>query len=182
MDYKNILAEYDSRLTAAYKEACATREELENRPVTDLPHIWAEATAEAFDKALRWLDEATANAAPIEFASREHRTFFHKMLITVGKKDCCYAALFYTLGILDDTRLHINDLYDFKNGGIKTTGLSKAWQTSGSYNACLLAFNLYNGYTARTAEYSTPSELFEGCDSSLSRYMLEAIKIRHSIH
>lgn len=179
MDYKKTLSEYKARLRTATKEASVAKEGCANCPTTP-EYIRADAAVEAYDNALLWLDDAVAHTDRMEFASREHRIFWIKMIKMTGKDDIEYSVLFYVLGILEDTRTHINDLYDVKRG-IKPSGLRKAWQTSGTYQACLLAFNLFNGFTD-DAECCTPYELFDGCDASLSRYMLEAIKIRHYIY
>ena len=61
------------------------------------------------------------------------------------KYDTYHIALFYTLGINPDTR-NIHEIYDFKANRINLNALRKGWQTSGSYQVCLLAFNLFNGY------------------------------------
>lgn len=181
MDYTKTLAEYKARLQAACKEAEATKEDCAVSNATALDYIRADAATEAYGNALMWLDAATGKADSIKFASKEHHDFWKAMQEKTGRDDCFYSALFYTLGILRDTREHINDLYDVEHG-IKPSGLKAAWQTTGSYQACLLAFNLFNGYTSRSAKYSTPYEVFEGCSLTLSRCMLEAIRIRHYIH
>lgn len=179
MDYTRTLAEYKTRLQAARKEAEATKEDFAAKATTP-DYINADAATEAYSNALMWLDDAVGKAGSIMFASKEHHDFWKAMQEKTGKNDCFYSALFYTLGILRDTRTHINDLYDVENG-IKPSGLKEAWQTSGSYQACLLAFNLFNGYTPKKAKYSTPYEVFEHCGLIQSQCMLEAIRIRHYI-
>lgn len=47
------------------------------------------------------------------------------------------------LGIDRDTREHINRIYDFKSGCVKTECLHEGWQTSGSVRIVRMAFNLY---------------------------------------
>lgn len=116
----------------------------------------------------------------IMFKNDQHRQFYEEQIEkTNSYTDRYRKAFFYALGLLEDTRRNINQLYDFEERGIDVTGLRKPWQTSGSIKVCRLAFNLYNGYTGsgKAAPLFTPYELF---DSGLINYMLEAVKIRYS--
>jgi hypothetical protein len=99
------------------------------------------------------------------------------MLNECQNADGCHRALFYTLGLLMDTRAHIHDVFDFSNGGIKPEGLSAPRQTGSSVRTCRLVFNLWNGWNQDGAErYSTPHELF---DCRLAPYFFEAIRPRY---
>lgn len=113
----------------------------------------------------------------IRFNGREHLDFYTGMVLrTNAERDPYRKALFYTLGVNQDTRQHINDLYDFDDCGIKTEGLEKGWQTSGSLRVSCLAFNLYNGFTDDSWPVrTTPYYLFDSPDRP---YLLEAVKIR----
>lgn len=113
----------------------------------------------------------------IQFRDSEHKEFFYRMLDECGNNDGYHRALFYTLGISKDNRIHIHDVFDFSNGGIKPEGLSAPWQTGSSVRACRLAFNLWNGWSQAGAErHSTPHELF---DCGFALYFLEAIRLRY---
>ncbi len=112
----------------------------------------------------------------MKFINKYHEVFYKDCLRLTRKNDSYRRALFYTLGIHEDTRKHINELYDFENECIILEALEKGWVTAGTYRACLLAFNLYNGYTDYEPAESTPYNLF--CDSNAS-YYFEAIKIRY---
>lgn len=110
------------------------------------------------------------------FESKEHHQFYLKCMEQSTKNDTYHRALFYTLGINPDTRRNIYEIYDFKTNLIHLNVLRKGWQTSGSYQVCLLAFNLFNGYTPKTqSSRSTPYELF---DSMEAPYFMQAIKIK----
>ena len=110
------------------------------------------------------------------FESKEHREFYIECLEQSTKYDTYHIALFYTLGINPDTRRNIHEIYDFKANRINLNALRKGWQTSGSYQVCLLAFNLFNGYTPKTqASRSTPYELFNSMEAP---YFMQAIKIK----
>ena len=76
------------------------------------------------------------------FESKEHHQFYLKCMEQSTKNDTYHRALFYTLGINPDTRRNIHEIYDFKTNLIHLNVLRKGWQTSGSYQVCLLAFNL----------------------------------------
>lgn len=113
----------------------------------------------------------------IRFNGREHLDFYTEMVFrTNAERDPYRKSLFYTLGVNQDTRQHINDLYDFDDCGILIEGLEKGWQTSGSLRVSYLAFNLYNGFTDDNWPVrTTPYHLFDGSDRP---YLLEAVKVR----
>lgn len=110
------------------------------------------------------------------FYNNEHKKFYHVIISKCLVKDIYHQLLFYTLGIDNDCRNHINDLYDFEYQHIKLDRLEHPWQTSASMKSTLLAFNLYNGYTDETHRMSsTAYELF-ACE--YSSFFMEAIKLR----
>jgi len=113
----------------------------------------------------------------IQFASKEHKTFYTDMLATTCNDDAFHKALFYTMGISVDTRRNIRSLFDFKGDCIKPEGLSAPWQTGSTKRLCRLAFNLWNGWTEEGKEqYSAPYYLF---DCSFAPYFFEAIRLRY---
>ena len=87
-------------------------------------------------------------------------------------------ALFYALGLTNETRKNIVNLYDFNEGVIILEGLQRPWQTGTSGRVTRLAFNLFNDYNGEGDESVnfTPSNIF--CDS-LMPYLFEAIKLRY---
>lgn len=113
-----------------------------------------------------------------------HEKFYNENIAKTKAHDDPYRqALFYTLGLLDETRRHIKSLYDFKERGIDFDGLFGGWQTSTSKKVTRMAFNLYNGFAGHTgeeeidkAENYSPYELF---DNSLMVYFFEAVKLRY---
>ena len=112
----------------------------------------------------------------INFKDAGHKEFFLSMKELCREWDSYHMALFYALGICEDCRTHIKDIFDFskKNYGIKPdTVFNKAWQTSGSLECIRLGYNLFNGYED---DYTSPYMLFS---SSYACYMLEAIKLRY---
>jgi hypothetical protein len=114
---------------------------------------------------------------PGRYYDAEHEGFYYQMLNERKNSDSYHRALFYTLGISQETRKHIRDLFDFSHGGIKPEGLAASWQTSSSIRVSRLAFNLWNGWTEEGAErYSAPNELF-AC--GYAPYFFEAIYLRY---
>jgi hypothetical protein len=62
-----------------------------------------------------------------------HREFYEGCIQRTNSVDDPYRkALFYTLGLTDETRRNINHLYDFEERGIDFTGLFEPWQTGTS--------------------------------------------------
>lgn len=113
----------------------------------------------------------------IRFSSEEHKAFYLQMLSQSSDDDSYHRAFFYAMGICGETRRNINTLFDFKEDGINTAELSAAWQTGGTRRLCLLAFNLWNGWTEEGNEQcSTPYGLF---DCSFAPYFFEAIRLRY---
>ncbi|MGN0107718.1 MAG: DUF6075 family protein [Hominilimicola sp.] len=132
--------------------------------------------------------ETVKKIAPgIKFKNAEHMLFFGENVInTKSERDIYRKALFYTLGILPETRIHINSLYDFESDFPKLDGFNEAWQTSSTIKMCRLALNLYNGFHYKGSSWDnieadnngnfTPYKLFATSDAF---YMLEAVKIRY---
>jgi hypothetical protein len=118
------------------------------------------------------------------FKDAEHQTFFEENVVKTNSiKDPYRQALFYTLGLVDETRKYINHLYDFKERGPRYDGLNEPWQTGTSKRVTRLAFNLYNNFHGddedvpgeRSGLY-TPEDIF-AC--GLMVYFFEAVKLRH---
>ena len=76
----------------------------------------------------------------IRFSSKEHEKFFYQMLAKCGKHDSYYSSFFYCVGISEDTRNHVDRMFDFKERLIKPEALHEGWQTGGS--ARLTGFQL----------------------------------------
>ncbi len=128
----------------------------------------------------------------IIFNGEKHKGFFESCVERADAQNDPYRrALFYALGICEETRKHINAFYDFDEKCINFDALSAPWQTSGTRRICRLAFNLFNGFhysplprgsnTWETLEPDTdgdftPYELFAAPEAG---YMLEAVKIRY---
>ncbi|MED9811616.1 MAG: DUF6075 family protein [Longibaculum muris] len=113
----------------------------------------------------------------MKYINQEHQKFYQQTIKSVGIKDTYHQALFYTLGIDKDCRSHIHDLYDFQNYRIKLSGINQPWQTTGSMQCTLLAYNLYNGYVyKKDYQESTPYDLFS---SEYGFYFIELVKLRY---
>ena len=113
----------------------------------------------------------------IRFSSKEHEKFFYQMLAKCGKHDSYYSSFFYCVGISEDTRNHVDRMFDFKERLIKPEALHEGWQTGGSARLTRLAFNLWNGYVEKGEEsLSTPYEMF---DCGYAPYFYEAIRIKY---
>lgn len=110
------------------------------------------------------------------FISGQHRAFYEKSMARV-REDSYHKALFYLLGVSDDTRKRITCLFDFEEDCIRPEALHEGWQTSGTHRLCLMAFNLWNGYTEPGHEQdAAPYDLF-AC--GFAPYMLEGIRLRY---
>lgn len=124
----------------------------------------------------------------IIFNGKAHEKFFWTYLQKCRYQDVYHLALVYCLGIDRDTRAHIDRIYDFKQGTVKTECLYEGWQTSGSLKIVRIAFNLYcNGTPSVYDSEDTEEQLSEARRYSVedlfccgyARYFWEAIKIRY---
>ena len=52
----------------------------------------------------------------ITFKSKQHENFYQEYLSKDRYQDVYYKALVYCLGISEDTRNHVDNIYDFKTG------------------------------------------------------------------
>lgn len=120
----------------------------------------------------------------MKFINEIHRRFYEDCINrTNSHSDPYRKALFYTLGLTDETRRYINSLYDFEERGVSFEGLFQPWQTGTSLKVTRMAFNLYNGFAGDTGENKTdepeqytPDNLF--C-TGLAVYFFEAVKLRY---
>ncbi|MBQ2800979.1 MAG: hypothetical protein IJE43_05665 [Alphaproteobacteria bacterium] len=124
----------------------------------------------------------------IIFISDTHEKFYYEKLKEVRYQDVYHKALVYCLGINDDTRRNVNNIYDFKTGCVKTECLHEGWQTSGSVRVVRMAFNLYCDGTPSVNDYEDIEEqLSESRQYSVDElfcccyapYFWQAIQIRY---
>lgn len=110
------------------------------------------------------------------FIDDEHADFFGKMQSASKMSDTYHRALFYTLGLSEETRSHIHRIYNLKEREICPECLTEGWQTHTTLRICLLAFNLFNGYIdPENPKASTPESLF---DCAFAPYFVNAVAIR----
>ena len=112
----------------------------------------------------------------IRFSSDAHRDFYEDMLGKCRKQDSYHQAFFYVMGLTNDTRVHVNEVFDFQEDCIIPEGLTAGWQTGGSIRVCRMALNLWNGYTEAPGDEFTPEALF-CCE--FASYFVEALKLRY---
>lgn len=120
----------------------------------------------------------------MRYIETEHQAFYERMVEKTGSCNDPYRkALFYTLGLTDETRRHIEEIYDFQERGIDFDCLHKPWQTGGTLKVTRLAFNLYNGFSGTLGEEEidapelyTPYNLL---DTGYRGYFFEAVILRY---
>jgi len=117
------------------------------------------------------------------FKDKQHEEFYTQNIEKTNSfKDPYRKALFYTLGLTEETRKYVDRLYNFKERCIEFDGLKDGWQTGTSVRVTRLAFNLFNGFNGGCGDVKpiddcdryTPYNLFDCC---LMVYMLEAVKL-----
>ncbi len=120
--------------------------------------------------------DSIAPQSKIVFASVEHKQFYNEKLNKSRSEDPFHRALFYTLGILEDTRNHFDEIYDMQADEIKPASIHKGWVTGTDGRAMRLAFNLFTCNIPEESEeelYSV-SEIFS---YNLQKYFLQAIAL-----
>ena len=124
----------------------------------------------------------------ITFKSEAHKIFYLKYLPECRYQDVYHKALVYCLGIDADTRNHVNSIYDFKTGCVKTKCLNEGWQNSGSIKIVRMAFNLYCNGTPSVHDFGNAEERLQECGCytveelfccGYAKYFWEAVKIRY---
>ncbi len=124
----------------------------------------------------------------IMFINEAHEKFYHEKLKEVRCEDVYHKALVYCLGICEDTRKNVYQIYDFKTGFVKPKCLNEGWQTSGSMKVVRMAFNLYcNGMPSVSNYRKKDEQLTEaGCYSvedlfccGYALYFWQAVQIRY---
>ena len=122
----------------------------------------------------------------ITFKSEAHKIFYLKYLPECRYQDVYHKALVYCLGIDADTRNHVNSIYDFKTGCVKTKCLNEGWQNSGSIKIVRMAFNLYCNGTPSVHDFGNAEERLQECGCytveelfccGYAKYFWEAVKI-----
>ena len=107
----------------------------------------------------------------ITFKNEAHKKFYMEYLQKCRYQDVYHKALVYCLGIDEDTRNHVNSIYDFKTGCVITECLHEGWQTSGSVRVVRMAFNLYCNGTPSVFDYDDAEEQVDEC----RRYTVEEL-------
>lgn len=150
------------------------------------------------EKALkrRGMEEKDMNHAVLEteetkgivFISNAHKKFYCEKLKEVREQDEYHKALVYCLGISNDTRIHINKIYDFKTGCVKAECLHEGWQTSGSAKVVRMAFNLYCNSMPSVSDDDSVEEQMQECkrytaeelfSCAYAPYFWQAVQIRY---
>lgn len=132
----------------------------------------------ALDDLLKHGDIEGNAKSDIKFKSSEHELFYNEMLAKCRDNDCYHRALMYTLGINEDTRRHINEIYNFGTRCIKLNSLKAYWVTSSDLRAMRLAFNLFTDNVPENThkERYAVGEIFNHRDGE---YFFQAIKLRY---
>jgi hypothetical protein len=124
----------------------------------------------------------------IIFRNAEHEAFYQEYLAKCRYQDEYHKALVYCLGLERDTRKHVDRIYDFKTGLVKTECLKEGWQTSGTLKVVRMAFNLYCNGTPSVCDYRKKDDQLRECRyytveelfcCGLAKWFFEAVKVRY---
>lgn len=127
-------------------------------------------------------------AQNIIFISDAHEKFYYEKLKEARYQDVYHKALYYCLGISNDTRRNICSIYDFKTGYVKPECLHNGWQTSGSVKVVRMAFNLYCNGTPSVCEDKDTEKQVDECRQytveelfccAYAPYFWQAVQIRY---
>ncbi len=125
----------------------------------------------------------------MKFIDNEHKMFYEKKLEELqqlGRTDCYYRAITYTLAMCQTTRTHFKDIFNIEKGEINMDALQRPYQTSTSLKVTRAGFSLWNSSCVYDSEadatndkisrYYNISDIF--C-SSYAPYIYQAIRIRY---
>lgn len=117
----------------------------------------------------------------LRFKDSEHKEGYYDLISRAKVQDWDKErlSLFYILALFQETRTHINDLYNFKENCIRLEGLDNGWQTGGTRKATKLAFNLFNNWHGEEGDNYGPLEIFS-LSTEYRNYMLLAVQLRFS--
>lgn len=119
----------------------------------------------------------------MQFYDDEHKKYYDAFI----ERDCTKPfdserkSLFYVLALNEETRTHIDSIYNFIEHWINFECLDDGWQTSGSSAITKYGFNMYNGFNGEWNDNKyrmTPLDLFCHADSDVIDYLFYAMKIR----
>lgn len=124
----------------------------------------------------------------IRFRNNEHEYFFYWMLRECDCYDVYHQALAYCLGLEEDVRKHVLEIYDFSNQCVNADCLHDGWITSGSEKIIRLGFNLFCNGTPSVNDIKNGKEKLEECRlynvehlfcCSYAFYFWQAIQLRY---
>ncbi len=124
----------------------------------------------------------------IMFANEHHRDFYYEFLPQCRHQDAYTSALIYCLGIDEDTRNHVKDIYDIQTGYVNPKCLRQGWITSGSARIIRMGFNLYCNGTPTEDNHRTLKDKMDEirCYTvedlfccGYAPYFMEAIRLRY---
>lgn len=128
------------------------------------------------------------NTRTITFSSKAHKNFYLEYLPKCRYQDVYHEALVYCLGISENTRNHVNSIYDFKTGYVRPECLTEGWQTNSSMRIIRIAFNLYCNGVPSIIDIENIERQLQECRCytveeifccSYAKYFWEAVKIRY---
>lgn len=89
----------------------------------------------------------------IKFKNEDHKRNYEKHVARCPYDDCWNRSLIYTLTMNKDLVAHIDEIYDFKKGLVKSDCIHAPWQTDGSSRLTRLAFQLYTNNAPTAISY-----------------------------
>ena len=134
------------------------------------------------------MNNTAISAEKIVFKNDSHRKFYKEWLPKCRYQDVYHKALVYCLGLNDDTRRHVEEIYDFRTGYVLTECLTKGWNTSGTVKVIRMAFNLYCNGVPSIDDYEAYEEQLNECRlytveelfcCGYAKSFWQAIKIRY---
>lgn len=112
----------------------------------------------------------------IIFAGAAHKQFYEEYLAHCKSKDCWHKALIYVLGITEDIRNHIDEVYDIADDSIDRDSLKAGWVTGTDARVMRFAFTLFTDYVPED-DYDTYS-LWNIFGYVSSRFLCQALMLR----
>lgn len=112
----------------------------------------------------------------IKFQSQEHLDFYLENIEKCKKQDCYHKALIYLLGVDEELRPRLRDIFDFEDDCVLSCGVTGAF-TKQMVDLCMFACTLFSD----GLKFERMPELSDLLCGGYGVYVLEGLKLRYEL-
>lgn len=112
----------------------------------------------------------------IKFQSQEHLDFYLKNIEKCKKQDCYHKSLIYLLGVDEELRARLRNIFDFEDDCVLSCGVTGAF-TKQLVDLCMFACTLFSD----GLKFERMPELSDLLCGGYGTYVLEGLKLRYEL-